>query len=144
MDTRLTSLLTAALGLDNGDANIIKVAGAWFTDPYGSVMRSLLVAIYELGVKEIMVIAHTECGFQHTNCTRMTELMKQGGIDDQVFEAVKEKGINLETWLEGFKDTESSVRNSIAIIRNHPLVPAHVEAYGYIFETDTGRLIEVK
>ncbi len=51
MDTRLTELLPAALGLRNGDAKIIKNAGAVISHPFGSVIRSLLVAIYELGVR---------------------------------------------------------------------------------------------
>ena len=55
MDTRLTELLPRALGLKNGDAKIIKVAGGTLLTPYDSVMRSLLVAIYELDCEEIMV-----------------------------------------------------------------------------------------
>lgn len=62
MDTRLTELLPAALGLKNGDAKIIKNAGGVITHPYGSVVRSLLVAILELGVEQVMVIGHTDCG----------------------------------------------------------------------------------
>ena len=57
MDTRLTELLPAALGLKNGDAKLIKNAGGLVISPFDSAMRSLLVAIYELGVEEIMVIA---------------------------------------------------------------------------------------
>ena len=53
MDTRLTELLPAALGLRNGDAKIIKNAGAVISHPFGSVIRSLLVAIYELGVEAV-------------------------------------------------------------------------------------------
>lgn len=64
MDTRLTELLPAALGFKNGDVKIIKNAGGIITQPFGSAVRSLLVAIYELGVEEIMVIAHTDCGVQ--------------------------------------------------------------------------------
>ena len=64
MDTRLIELLPAALGLKNGDAKIIKNAGGVITHPYGSVVHSLLVAIIELGVEEVMVIGHTDCGVQ--------------------------------------------------------------------------------
>ena len=59
MDTRLVELLPAALGLRNGDVKIIKNAGATITNPFDSTMRSLLIAVYELGVTEIMVIGHT-------------------------------------------------------------------------------------
>ena len=62
MDTRLTELLPAALGLKNGDVKIIKNAGATITQPFGSAVRSLLIAIYELGVEEILIIGHTDCG----------------------------------------------------------------------------------
>lgn len=59
MDTRLTELLPAALGLKNGDAKIIKNAGGLVISAFDSAMRSLVVAIYELGVKEIMVVGHS-------------------------------------------------------------------------------------
>ena len=65
MDTRLTELLPAALGLKNGDAKIIKNAGGLIISPFDSAMRSLVVAIYELGVEEIMVVAHSGCGACH-------------------------------------------------------------------------------
>ena len=65
MDTRLLELLPAALGIKNGDAKIIKNAGGTMVHPYGSVVRSLLVGILELGVEEVMVIGHTDCGVQH-------------------------------------------------------------------------------
>ena len=75
MDTRLTELLPAALGLKNGDAKLIKNAGGLVISPFDSAMRSLLVAIYELGVEEIMVIAHSNCGACHMNGQQMKELM---------------------------------------------------------------------
>ncbi|MDE6409070.1 MAG: hypothetical protein K2K81_02340 [Muribaculaceae bacterium] len=56
MDTRLIELLPAALGFRNGDVKIIKNAGGTIVNPFDSTMRSILVAVYELGVNEIMVI----------------------------------------------------------------------------------------
>lgn len=64
MDTRLIELLPAALGIRNGDAKLIKNAGGMIVHPFGSAVRSLLISIYELGVEEIMVIGHTDCGVQ--------------------------------------------------------------------------------
>ena len=58
MDTRLTELLPMALDLKNGDAKIIKVAGAMVAHPFGSVMRSILVAVYALGAEHILVVGH--------------------------------------------------------------------------------------
>ena len=83
MDTRLVELLPAALGLRNGDVKIIKNAGGVVTNPFGSVIRSLLVAIIELGVEEIMVIGHTDCGVQHIDSESMIAHMKHAGLCEE-------------------------------------------------------------
>lgn len=62
--TRLTELLPVVLNLKNGDAKIIKNAGRGISHSFGSVVRSLLIAIYELDVEDIMVIGHTDCSVQ--------------------------------------------------------------------------------
>jgi carbonic anhydrase len=62
MDTRLAELLPAAMNLRQGDAKIIRTAGAVVSHPFGSIMRSLLVAVYELQVQEIIVVGHHDCG----------------------------------------------------------------------------------
>ena len=77
MDTRLVELLPAALGLRNGDVKIIKNAGGTITHPFDSTVRSLLVAIYELGVTEVMIIGHTNCGVQGMDSAEMQHAMKQ-------------------------------------------------------------------
>lgn len=144
MDTRLTELLPAALGLKNGDAKLIKNAGGLVISPFDSAMRSLLVAIYELGVNEIMVIAHTNCGACHMNGKEMKELMVSRGISRQQIDIVERCGVDLDVWLEGFHDTEKSVRNTVKIIRNHPLIPSDVNVGGYIIDSATGELTAVE
>lgn len=144
MDTRLTALLPAALGLRNGDAKLIKNAGGLVISPFDSAMRSLLVAIYELGVEEIMVIAHSNCGACHMNGAQMKQLMIERGISPDVIRTIGLCGIDLDHWLEGFHDTEDSVRNTVSTIRHHPLVPADVRLHGYIIDSRTGALTEVK
>lgn len=74
MDTRLIELLPAALGIKNGDAKIIKNADGVITHPFGSVVRSLLIAVYELGVTEILVIGHTDCGVREGNPVRQFDI----------------------------------------------------------------------
>lgn len=144
MDTRLIELLPAALGLKNGDAKIIKNAGGLVISPFDSAMRSLLVAIYELGVKEIMVVAHSNCGACHMNGAEMKRLMLERGIHQDVIDTIALCGIDLDHWLEGFHDTEDSVRNTINTISHHPLVPRDVNLHGYIIDSVTGKLTEVK
>ena len=83
MDTRLTELLPAALGLKNGDAKIIKNAGGLVISAFDSAMRSLIVAIYELGVKEIMVVAHSHCGACHMSYSHFHHEMIARGVTDE-------------------------------------------------------------
>ena len=75
MDTRLTELLPAALGVKNGDVKMIKNAGGIISHPFGSVIRSLLVAIFELGVTDVMVVAHSDCGACHMSAQQTIDIM---------------------------------------------------------------------
>lgn len=143
MDTRLTELLPAALGLRNGDAKIIKNAGGLVISAFDSAMRSLIVAIYELGVQEIMVVAHSHCGACHMSYSHFHDVMISRGITDQTLDTIRKCGVNLDAWLEGFKDTDESVRKTVATIRTHPLVPTDVVVRGFIIDSETGALNEI-
>ena len=140
MDTRLVELLPAALGIKNGDVKMIKNAGATITNPFDSTMRSLLVAVYELGVNEIMVIGHTGCGVQGMDADEMLELMRKRGIDDEHISLMRHCGIDLNGWLHGFTDTADAVNETVDLIRNHPLMAKDIRVAGYIMDSDTGLL----
>ncbi len=140
MDTRLVELLPAALGLKNGDVKIIKNAGGVVTNPFGSVIRSLLVAIIELGVEEVMVIGHTDCGVRHIDSDMMIHHMKERGIRQESIDLMKYCGIDFEKWLAGFDTVEQSVTDTVHTIRNHPLIPSDIRVGGYVIDTYTGAL----
>ena len=140
MDTRLSVLLQEALGLKNGDAKIIKNAGAVIPSPWDSAMRSLIVAVYELGVREIMVVAHSNCGACHMSFHHFKEEMLRRGIPE---EALERTDVDLDAWLEGFHDTEKSVRTTVSTILNHPLMPSDVAVRGFIIDSVSGALTEV-
>ena len=140
MDTRLVELLPAALGIRNGDVKMIKNAGGTITNPFDYTMRSLLVAVYELGVNEIMIIGHTGCGVQGMNSEEMLHLMRERGISDEHITLMRHCGIDLDRWLHGFEDTEAAVRETVDLVRNHPLMAADVRVAGYIMDSVTGAL----
>lgn len=140
MDTRLTELLPAALGIRNGDVKMIKNAGGIISHPFGSVVRSLMVAIYELGVEEVMVIAHSDCGACHMSSEQMISHMKARGIKQETIDMIRFCGVDFESWLYGFGDTEKSVRETVEAIRNHPLIPNDVKVSGFIIDSVTGAL----
>ena len=143
MDTRLTELLPAALGLKNGDAKIIKNAGGLVISAFDSAMRSLIVAIYELGVEEIMVVAHSHCGACHMSFEHFHHEMIARGVTDETLDTIRKCGIDLGHWLEGFKDTHESVRRTVETIRTHPLVPSDIIVRGFIIDSETGLLEEI-
>ena len=140
MDTRLVTLLPAALGIDNGDVKMIKNAGGTITNPFDSTIRSLLIAVYELGVQEIMVIGHTGCGVQGMNAQEMVELMLKRGVPREHVDLMRHCGIDLDNWLHGFEDTEAAVHETVDLVRNHPLMPRDVVVRGYIIDSRTGEL----
>lgn len=140
MDTRLTHMLPAALGIKNGDVKMIKNAGGTITNPFDSTVRSLLVAIYELGVNEVMVIGHTGCGVQGMNAAEMLGHMRNRGIDEEHISLMRHCGIDLDSWLHGFDDTPAAVLETVDLIRNHPLVPRDISVRGFIIDSVTGAL----
>ncbi len=140
MDTRLVELLPAALGFRNGDVKIIKNAGGTITNPFDSTVRSLIVAIYELGVEEVMIIGHTGCGVQGMDSAEIQHQMRERGIPDSHITLMKHCGIDLDQWLHGFDDTESAILETVDLVRNHPLIPKDIIVKGYIMDSTTGEL----
>ena len=143
MDTRLTSLLPAALGLKNGDVKMIKNAGGVITHPYGSVVRSLLVGILELGVEEVMVIGHADCGVQGMDPKVLLKDLEERGVEKKHMDIIRNSGIDLEGWLAGFDSVEQSVEDTVFALHNHPLIPKDIKIYGFIMDSMTGELSEV-
>ncbi len=140
MDTRLTELLPKAMNLRNGDAKILKTAGAVVSHPFGSIMRSIIVAIYELNAIEICVVGHHDCGMAHVNPTETTRKMIERGISEQTIETLNYSGITINDWLRGFDSVSESVRQSVEVIRNHPLIPKDIPIHGLVINPDTGAL----
>jgi len=140
MDTRLVELLPAALGIRNGDAKIIKNAGGVVNHPFGSVVRSLLVSILELGVGEVMVIGHTDCGVQGMDGAKMLKKLEERNISKEHMDIIRRSGVDLESWLSGFESVEVSVAATVETLKNHPLIPADVLIQGFVMDVATGAL----
>ncbi|AQT86397.1 putative carbonic anhydrase YtiB [Paenibacillus larvae subsp. larvae] len=140
MDTRLVELLPRALNLRNGDAKIIKNAGALVSHPFGSVMRSIIVAVYELNADEVLVIGHKECGMTGLNANSVLNKARERGISQVVLNTLEHSGIRLEKWLRGFNEVNEAVAKSLSVIRNHPLLPPSLPVHGLVIDPATGEL----
>lgn len=144
MDTRLTELLPAALNFKNGDVKIIKNAGGVVNHPFGSVMRSLMVAIYELGVDKILVVGHYDCGMQGLEPKKIISKMIERNIKPETIDVVKSCGLDIEKWLEGFTSVEESVNSTVNTIKNHPFIPLDIEIHGLIIDPRTGEITHLE
>lgn len=139
MDTRLTELLPKALNLKNGDVKLIKNAGAVITHPFGSIVRSILIALYQLQAEEVYIIGHLGCGMSDVDPDLLIDKMKEAGISDDAINSLEYTGVDIDKWLRGFGCVYESVKKSVKMIKNHPLMP-EVPVHGLIMDPDTGEL----
>ncbi|MCQ4085640.1 carbonic anhydrase [Saccharibacillus sp. JS10] len=140
MDTRLTELLPRAMNLRNGDAKILKTAGAVISSPFGSIMRSILVALYELQAEEVIVVGHHECGMASLNADRIMSKMRDRGVSEEVLATLDHSGVQLGQWFKGVENETEGVMHSVNMIVNHPLMPSGVPVHGMLIDPKTGAL----
>jgi carbonic anhydrase len=119
---------------------MVKNAGAIVSHPFGSVMRSILVAVYELEAEEVAVVGHHGCGMTGLSCNRVLDKAVMRGVAPATVDILRHAGIDLEKWLVGFETVEEGVRQSVEIIKNHPLLPRKIPVHGLIMHPETGRL----
>lgn len=139
MDTRLIELLPASMNIKNGDVKMIKSAGGVVSTAFGGIMRSIIVAIYELGAEEVLVIGHHDCGMSNINPHSMKAKFMERGISEGTLQILENSGLHIEHWLRGFNDVTESIKSSVSLIRNHPLVPK-MPIHGLVIDPKTGKL----
>lgn len=144
MDTRLLELLPKSMNVSNGDVKIVKNAGALVMHPFGSIMRSLLVAVYQLQADEILVIGHYDCGMSGMKADVVIDSMKERGITQETLDLLNYSGINVSEWMHGFDNVSDSVKHSVDMIKKHPLLPKGVPVHGLVIDPETGRLDAVE
>jgi carbonic anhydrase len=126
MDARLDP--ARVLGLDEGDAHVIRNAGGVVSD---DALRSLVISQRLLGTEEIVLIHHTDCGMLTFS-------------DDEVKAAIEaDTGIRPSFALEAFSDLVTDVRQSVARIAASPFLPRKDNVRGFVYDVKTGRLDEV-
>jgi carbonic anhydrase len=140
MDTRLLELLPKAINVSNGDVKTIKNAGALIMHPFGSIMRSILVAVYELQAQEVLIIGHYDCGMSGMKADSIIEKMKTKGITEETLQTLSYSGINVSEWLHGFTSVSESVAHSVEVVTKHPLMPKDIPVHGLVIDPQTGKL----
>ncbi|SNB46578.1 carbonic anhydrase [Geobacter sp. DSM 9736] len=140
MDTRLVDFLEPAMGIRRGEAKVIKNAGNTVIDSNGGVIRSLVAAIFLLGVEEVFVIGHRDCGMGTVDAEDLRARMVERGIDPQAIDSLEP---GLPQWLGAFQCPEKNVEQVVSLIRNSPLIPKDVPIHGLLFCPDNGYLMEL-
>jgi carbonic anhydrase len=145
MDARLDPAKYA--GLSEGDAHVIRNAGGRASD---DAIRSLVISYKLLGTAEWFVVHHTNCGMEFFTDDVMGGLLERSletaALGDDGFHDVgtgpgSSEGRYID-WLT-IADPDKSVVDDVTRIRSHPLVPANIPIYGYIYDVTSGRLVEV-
>jgi carbonic anhydrase len=127
MDSRLD--VFAALGLEDGEAHVLRNAGGVVTD---DVIRSLAVSQRRLGTREVMLIHHTDCGMQK--------------LSDDEFRAELQDatGVAPAFAIESFADVDADVRQSILRVRRSEFLLHREAVRGFVYDVDTHRLREIE
>jgi carbonic anhydrase len=126
MDARLD--VHKILGLEEGDAHVIRNAGGVATD---DAIRSLVISQRLLGTEEIVLVHHTDCG------------MLTFSDDDLKRQIESETGIRPHFAMESFSDLEADVRQSVARIKASPFIPRKESVRGFVYDVQTGALTEI-
>jgi carbonic anhydrase len=117
------------LGLEVGDAHVIRNAGGLVTD---DAVRSLVISHWLLGTEEVAVLAHTDCGMlTFSNDDLRSKLHEEAGADAS------------DVDFKPFPDLEESVRKSVRTIRESPLLPDSLDVSGWVYDVRSGRITEV-
>ena len=146
MDCRLVQMFEQALGLERGDVLELRTAGATISQPEreggaSDLVRSLAGGIYLLGVREVAVIGHTQCGLSHANPTTLIASMQAQGVDPQ--QLIQRENLGNEQglvdWLGAFSDVHINVREVVNVIRYSPYLPK-IPVHGLVIDIETGKL----
>ncbi len=149
MDCRLVNLFEPALGLERSDVLELRTAGATISvpdRPYAAndLIRSLAGGIYLLGVRQVIVVGHTECGLAKVDQTALIASMQALGVDPQ--QLIKEEDLGdvngLLEWIGAFKDVHVNVQEVVSAIRSSPFLPK-LPVYGLVIDINTGKLTVV-
>jgi carbonic anhydrase len=145
MDARLDPAKYA--GLSEGDAHVIRNAGGRASD---DAIRSLVISYKLLGTAEWFVIHHTDCGMEFFTDEVMRGLLaaslETAALEPDGFHDVgKGPGSSEAAYIDWLTiaDQTASVVHDVRRIRSHPLVPARIPIYGYVYDVRSGRLVEV-
>ncbi|PRZ11783.1 carbonic anhydrase [Laceyella sediminis] len=138
MEEPLEQWLYSATHLPAEQMLVLVCHGPLISEPYDSLMRSVIIAVHQENVEEIFVIGATDTDESQLNKMDLIYLAKNRKGD---LSELKENDIF--QWLKGSETVIDSIKQSVDMIRRHPLKPSGVKVYGLSVDTVSGKLSSV-
>lgn len=136
MDTRLVGLVEKAMGFKRGDIKILKNPGNAIRENCDEIIRSISLGAIMMGLKEVFVIGHKDCGMRKLTPEDVRFKMIERGITEKAIDSID----NLSEWAGILKDETSNVIDAVFKINNSQLIPKDVKVHGLIIDPYSGEL----
>lgn len=135
MDTRLVELLEPAMGFGRGDIKILKNAGNIIRNNCSDVIRSVAVGTVLMGLKEVYVVGHSDCGMRKQKADDIKAKMIEKGISKDSIDS-----IDIEEWFGLLKDEAENIKDAVLKLKNSPYIPKDVNIHGLLMDPNTGEI----
>ncbi len=134
-DSRLTGVIEPALGLPRHRAVVIRTAGNRVTEGDRDMLRSVAVAVFIKGAREIFVVGHTDCALSRFSASDVIESFRKAGVPRSAF-----GDDDLRTWFGAFSDARENVLRGVEFLRRSAVLPRGVKVHGAMLGTEKGEL----
>ncbi|NLM43493.1 MAG: carbonic anhydrase [Clostridiales bacterium] len=135
MDTRLIDLLEPAMGIKRGDVKILKNAGNTIRDGCDEIIRCITVGTVLMGLSQVYVVGHKDCGMAKLEPEKVREKMISRGIPKEIVDS-----INIEQWIGILKNEKENVMETVRKIKESPFVPKDIVVHGLLMDPDSGEI----
>ena len=129
MDTRLVDLVEPAMGFKRGDIKILKNAGNTIRENCDEIIRCISLGAITMGIKEVFVVGHKDCGMCKLTEGELREKMLSRGISEEVI-----RGVNLKEWAGLVTDEAENIKKTVDKIHDSPFIPKDVIVHGLIMD----------
>lgn len=140
LDPSLADLLPQTMNLSQGLTRTIQNGNGMISHPFGSIMRSIIFSIYDLEAREVFVIGQKDVNDPEITNTAFPNKMLENKQFQRKIKTLQHAGINIDKWLEGYNHPSDGLRQSVHMIKNHPLLPNHVLVHGLLLDAKTGEM----
>ena len=135
MDTRLVDLVEPAMGFKRGDVKILKNAGNIIRDRCSDIIRCIAVCTILMGLSEVYVVGHKDCGMAKLTVEEVRTKMISRGISEEVLDT-----IDVGRWIGIVKDERENVLDVVRKIKESPFIPKDISIYGLLLDPNSGEL----